>query len=323
MAKPDDNATVVFICNDAELPQYTAIAQQLADSLQAELSAISFSHVHVSEEFQVSTVIESLLAGRTASPIAPDQSGPDQSGIVDGAANSGSNLLVVIAQSSPEPLDKNNLYPHLLEKTNAAAKSANIPLINMLIDHPEFHTSVASAEVEGATVGHKTASTGKPPGFTVKIRNNYRQHDIALMARQCLSILNKTLAKNSVLAAYPIAPQNPGGSIALDSQKLSQRLTKEIPDWKLQSPADKTNSPGTAKITRTLRFRSFQSAIGYMHQVAPACDVANHHPGWENNWRTLHVRLTTWDADQQITDRDVQLARYFDHVYTEFGYKAS
>ena len=67
MAKPDDNATVVFICNDAELPQYTAIAQQLADSLQAELSAISFSHVHVSEEFQVSTVIESLLAGRTVS----------------------------------------------------------------------------------------------------------------------------------------------------------------------------------------------------------------------------------------------------------------
>ena len=334
MAIPDNNATVVLMRTGAEQPQLAAVAQQLADSLHAEQAAISFSHIQVSDESRISTVMESLLAGNPASSIAPDHSsadhssadqpGPDQSGIVDCSAYRDTNLLLIVALPSPEPLHSEpSLNPHLLEKTSAAAKSANIPVINMLIDHPEFHTPGASAVVGGATVGHKTDSTGKPSGFTVKIRVSYRQHDIALMTRQCISILNKTLSKNSVLAAYPIAPQNPGGSVALDSQTLMQKLTTEIPDWELQSPADKTTTPGTAEITRTLRFRSFQSAIGYMHQVAPACDVANHHPGWENNWRTLHIRLTTWDADQQITDRDLQLARYFDHVYSEFGYKAN
>jgi len=55
-----------------------------------------------------------------------------------------------------------------------------------------------------------------------------------------------------------------------------------------------------------------------VHQVAPACDIANHHPRWENNWKTLRIWLTTWDAAQRITSRDIDLARYFDDVYADY-----
>ena len=145
MAIPDNNATVVLMRTGAEQPQLAAVAQQLADSLHAEQAAISISHVHTGDESRVSTVIESLLAGSPASTITadqsdPDQTGPEQSGIVESAAYSDTNLLLVIAQPSPETQDSElNLNPHLLEKTSAAAKSANIPVINMLLDLSLIH----------------------------------------------------------------------------------------------------------------------------------------------------------------------------------------
>ena len=55
-----------------------------------------------------------------------------------------------------------------------------------------------------------------------------------------------------------------------------------------------------------------------MSQVAKGCDIANHHPRWENLWKTLRVFLTTWNIGHKISDRDIQLAKYFDSAYAEF-----
>lgn len=55
-----------------------------------------------------------------------------------------------------------------------------------------------------------------------------------------------------------------------------------------------------------------------MTQVAQGCDIAMHHPRWENIWKTVRVYLTTWDIGHRISDRDIQLARYFDRAYVEF-----
>jgi pterin-4a-carbinolamine dehydratase len=56
-----------------------------------------------------------------------------------------------------------------------------------------------------------------------------------------------------------------------------------------------------------------------MNLLAPGCDIAMHHPRWENVWKTLKVYLTTWDIGHRISDRDLQLARYFDRAYEEFA----
>ena len=55
-----------------------------------------------------------------------------------------------------------------------------------------------------------------------------------------------------------------------------------------------------------------------MNEVAPGCDIAIHHPRWENLWRSLRVWLTTWDIGHRISDRDIQLAKYFDKAYADF-----
>ncbi|WP_392531464.1 4a-hydroxytetrahydrobiopterin dehydratase [Nostoc sp. C117] len=65
-------------------------------------------------------------------------------------------------------------------------------------------------------------------------------------------------------------------------------------------------------------FKTFRYAIELMNQVAPGCDIALHHPRWENVWRTVRVYLTTWDIGHQISDRDIQLAKYFDKAFSDF-----
>jgi len=55
-----------------------------------------------------------------------------------------------------------------------------------------------------------------------------------------------------------------------------------------------------------------------MNEVAPACVIAAHHQRWENIWRAVRVYLTTFDIGHQVTDRDVQLAKYFDRAYAHF-----
>ena len=56
-----------------------------------------------------------------------------------------------------------------------------------------------------------------------------------------------------------------------------------------------------------------------MNEVAPGCDIAIHHPRWENIWKTVKVYLTTWDIGHRISDRDIQLARYLDQAYSDFA----
>jgi pterin-4a-carbinolamine dehydratase len=42
-----------------------------------------------------------------------------------------------------------------------------------------------------------------------------------------------------------------------------------------------------------------------------------HHPRWENQWRTVTVYLSTWDIGNKITALDIQLARAFDALYDQ------
>lgn len=208
----------------------------------------------------------------------------------------------------------------LLHQLVSIAKLANIPAVAANTGNTgntgntPFNSVSEPAKEYGGAVRH-----GNPhcnPHSTVNIREDYRHHDTALLLRQALSLLDITIEDTSFLLHYPITPERPGGTVPLDRHNLTEAMSAFTPDWKLQIPSGDTNA---SELYRELRFSSFQDAIRYLHHVAPACDIANHHPRWENNWRTLRIWLTTWDAEHQITSRDIDLARYFDHVYTEYG----
>lgn len=71
-------------------------------------------------------------------------------------------------------------------------------------------------------------------------------------------------------------------------------------------------------LEKTFHFRNFVDAIEYMNDVAPICEAMQHHPDWRNIYNTLHVSLTTHDAGNTITEKDILLAGKMDEIFLEY-----
>ena len=51
--------------------------------------------------------------------------------------------------------------------------------------------------------------------------------------------------------------------------------------------------------------------------VRPINEV-QHHPRWENQWKTVTVYLSTWDIGNKISKLDVDVALLLDELYQDF-----
>lgn len=61
------------------------------------------------------------------------------------------------------------------------------------------------------------------------------------------------------------------------------------------------------KLSREFVFADFIAAIGFMMRAAMWAECLNHHPEWQNVYRTVVVELVTHDAGG-VTALDVELA---------------
>jgi 4a-hydroxytetrahydrobiopterin dehydratase len=68
-------------------------------------------------------------------------------------------------------------------------------------------------------------------------------------------------------------------------------------------------------ITRTLKFKDFSAAFGFMTRVALCAEAAGHHPEWANVYNRVTITLTTHDAGG-LTEKDVALAAGIDALLT-------
>jgi len=68
------------------------------------------------------------------------------------------------------------------------------------------------------------------------------------------------------------------------------------------------------KLTRTIEFKDFVEAFGFMSQVAIIAEKMNHHPNWSNVYNKVTIELTTHDAGNIITDKDRELANAIDAI---------
>ncbi|RAI03329.1 4a-hydroxytetrahydrobiopterin dehydratase [Acuticoccus sediminis] len=76
-------------------------------------------------------------------------------------------------------------------------------------------------------------------------------------------------------------------------------------DWEVEA--------GGAAILRTLKFKTFNEAFGFMTQVALTAEKMNHHPEWSNVYNRVSIRLTTHDTGG-LTEKDFALAREIDRA---------
>lgn len=89
------------------------------------------------------------------------------------------------------------------------------------------------------------------------------------------------------------------------SATQQQALKNELPTWTQQGQT----------LQRTLMFRDFVEAFGFMSRVALLAEQRNHHPDWCNVYNRVSITLTTHDLGG-LSDLDVDLARAIDALLT-------
>jgi pterin-4a-carbinolamine dehydratase len=108
-------------------------------------------------------------------------------------------------------------------------------------------------------------------------------------------------------------------------------VIKELTDLELESALQAltewtisvSDIPGrepskSTELYRQFEFASFEDALAFMGGAVQRLSKLEHHPRWENIWRTVSVWLTTWDIGQKPSALDLELARYFDELRSTF-----
>lgn len=62
-------------------------------------------------------------------------------------------------------------------------------------------------------------------------------------------------------------------------------------------------------LSRTVERADFVEALAFVLEVGKLAEAANHHPDIDIRWRTVHLRLTSHEAGNVLTKKDVALAK--------------
>ena len=74
----------------------------------------------------------------------------------------------------------------------------------------------------------------------------------------------------------------------------------------MKTPTDWSENNNS--LYRKIEFKNFSEAFAFMVRVAIEAERMNHHPLWTNVYNKVELWLSTHDAGDIITDRDVKLA---------------
>ena len=183
---------------------------------------------------------------------------------------------------------------------------------------------VETAGFESCTLSRQLNEHAESMQRQIMLRDRHWTHDINLLLARVESTTHGAAAgpPAAIDTLYPVArlrgKKRPGREAIMDT------LGGEGKGWLLQKNGDTaTDADGNLieqnTLVREFTFKSFAQAMNFMDRVAQGCDIADHHPSWTNSYKKLQISLSTWDAViPHVTERDVMLAAYFDHVYSDY-----
>lgn len=104
----------------------------------------------------------------------------------------------------------------------------------------------------------------------------------------------------------------------LDVIELQDGL-QHLPGWK-SVVSDLPNAAGRQRceLHCNFEFASFQDAMAFMWKATAEIERRDHHPRWQNVWRTVSVWLTTWDIEHKPSRLDLELAAYLNELRAQF-----
>ncbi|MFP4224851.1 MAG: 4a-hydroxytetrahydrobiopterin dehydratase [Phycisphaeraceae bacterium] len=84
----------------------------------------------------------------------------------------------------------------------------------------------------------------------------------------------------------------------LTQDQIAEAL-EQLPGWHHEAGSLKTR----------VEFGSFREAISFIVRLAFHAEAMNHHPDLHNSYNVVEIALTTHDAGDEVTLKDVELAR--------------
>lgn len=90
---------------------------------------------------------------------------------------------------------------------------------------------------------------------------------------------------------------------SLSKDEISEALT-ELNDWK---HVENT-------ITKSFTFGTFKEALAFIIRVGFEAESQNHHPSIQNVYNSVTLSLSTHDAGDTVTNKDVELAKAIDSI---------
>ena len=87
-------------------------------------------------------------------------------------------------------------------------------------------------------------------------------------------------------------------SKTLSPQEIEREL-RTLPGWQHQDD----------RLTKTYQFNSFREAVSFVVRLAFSAEEHDHHPDLRNVYNRVEIALSTHDAGDVVTERDIALAR--------------
>lgn len=105
---------------------------------------------------------------------------------------------------------------------------------------------------------------------------------------------------------YYIGGEPPGEHAKVSPLTSEQRTAAlaSLPAW--------TYDEKRQALYRKITLKDFSEALSLMMRVGLEAEKAEHHPEWTNVYNRLEIWLTTHDAGNQVSERDVRLAKVID-----------
>jgi pterin-4a-carbinolamine dehydratase len=147
-----------------------------------------------------------------------------------------------------------------------------------------------------------------------ELRNERWESDLNLLVRELEKQGFERVTTGGV--RYP----TPQVSITEIPQKEFAAILVALPGWtEVVSPLPGQEPLQQTELHRAFEFASFQQAIEFIREVSEFVVKTQHHPRWENIWRTVTVWLSTWDIGHKPSRLDVDLAHEMERIYRKRG----
>ena len=70
-------------------------------------------------------------------------------------------------------------------------------------------------------------------------------------------------------------------------------------------------------LIRTFIFKNFVDAVAFVGTLVPLAEKAHHHPDIEIfSYKNVKVKLTTHDAGNSVTEKDIELSKMIDETFS-------